>query len=90
MKTDKAIDAMRHLLMVYANDMQYIPNKISAFANSSEHLDFDRLTAIIDQEVEKYAMIEQKSNIIKSFLTQMLTQTAANVNVAPTPQREEQ
>jgi hypothetical protein len=82
MKIDKAIDSMRHLLMQYASEMEYLTKEISRYANMSEHFEFEQLTKHIDEKVEAYAKLEQKSTVMKGFLTQMLTQ------IGTVPQQE--
>lgn len=83
MKTDKAVDAMRHLLMLYSVELQNIPGIMSAYVNASDHIDFAKLVKMIDKKAEEYAALEQKSNIVKNFLTQMLTQTTPKSEPPP-------
>lgn len=83
MKIDKAIDAMRHLLMTYAQDIEHIPKQINTYVNTSEHFDVEKLISFIDQKVTEYALLEHKSIVLKGFLTQVVTQMNANASVVP-------
>ena len=73
MKIDKSIDAMRHLLVKYANRMDFQPKEISSEVHMSDHIEFGKLTTLIDDKATEYALLEHKSSILKGFLTQMLT-----------------
>lgn len=89
MKIDKAIDAMRHLLMTYAQDMEYIPKQINTYVNTSEHFDIEKLINFIDNKVAEYALLEHKSIVLKGFLTQVVTQMNANASVTSQPVPQE-
>ena len=77
MKIEKAIDAMRYLLMTYENDRKHIHNEINSYVNTSEHFTLEKLIEVIDSRVTEDAMIERKSVILNGFIAQIVAQMNA-------------
>ncbi len=88
MKVDKAIDAMRHLLMKYGNEREHIHKDINAYVNTSDQFEMTELIEMLDTNVSRDAILEHKMSIMSGFLTQLLTQVNALANVAAPPADE--
>lgn len=74
MKTDNAMEAMKHLLMRYDNDRKHIYGEINTLLNTSSSFDIKHLIGVIDDAAYRAALVEQKYAIVYNLITQAMSQ----------------